>query len=122
MATKGVRHTLAVTLNTCFHDKEGVKLISTYLDTRSIDSVYIDSTDNDSLFKVCLRSTTTKKKKKKKFRPIYPVFFHHETVNRASSSFFFFFKIFGLLLLTWIIPKTYSYGEVTKLTETGNEA
>ena len=41
MATKGARHALAVTLDTHFHDKEGIKLISTYPETHSIDSAYI---------------------------------------------------------------------------------
>ena len=40
MATKGVRHALAVTLDTRVHEKEGLKLISTYPETHSNDSAY----------------------------------------------------------------------------------
>ena len=66
MATKGVRHKLAITLDTCFHEKEGVKLTCTYPKNHSIDSahiyiyIYILQLIN-SFFKVSLHSSTTKK-------------------------------------------------------------
>ena len=46
MVIKGVRHALAVTVDTCFHINERIKLISTYLETHIIDSENVDSTDH----------------------------------------------------------------------------
>ena len=41
MVTKRVRHALAAILDTCFHEKEGVKLMDTYPEVHSIDSANV---------------------------------------------------------------------------------
>ena len=68
-ATKGVRRVLAVTHDTCFHEKEGVKLISTYPQTLSIDSASLQST---TTFK--RERERGRERERKHFRPTYPVF------------------------------------------------
>ena len=70
--TKSVRHTLAVTLDTCLYAKEGVRLISTYPKTQSVDSAYryIIQIIN-ALFKVGFHSTRAKKKNISTYLPFF---------------------------------------------------
>ena len=83
---RGERHALTVTLDTCFHKKEGKKLISAYPETHSIDSV--PQIINLS-FNVYIQQ-----QQQQKFQPTYPLFFHHhETMNQSffNSGLMFYF-------------------------------
>ena len=79
MATKGVRHQLAVIPDTCLHEKEGVEFINTCPETQLILHILCRYLEH-----LVYTEQQQPPKKGTKFWHTCPIFFHHETVNQAS--------------------------------------